>query len=86
MDSLKFHADFSAMTRYRTKIHESFLSFVLCFNFANFDSRVWWVEGIEKFLNRMYAIVESPYENNNNNIEEKNIEKVLDEELIMKLS
>lgn len=40
MDSLKFHADFSAMTRYRTKIHESFLSFVLCFNFANFDFRV----------------------------------------------
>lgn len=34
----------------------------------------------------IYAIVESPYENNNNNIEEKNIEKVLDEELIMKLS
>lgn len=32
----------------------------------------------------MYAIVESPYDNNN--IEEKNIEKVLDEELIMKLS
>lgn len=34
----------------------------------------------------MYAIVESPYENDNNNIEEKNIEKVFDEELIMKLS
>lgn len=35
-------------------------------------------------MNRMYAIVESPYDNNN--IEEKNIEKALDEELIMKLS
>lgn len=34
----------------------------------------------------LYAIVESPYENDNNNIEEKNIEKALDEELIMKLS
>lgn len=58
----------------------SFFALILQILIPEFD------ESREKFLNRMYAIVESPYENDNNNIEEKNIEKVLDEELIMKLS